>query len=411
MSDAARQRAMRDFLSASGWGDAIVTPLPGDASTRRYARLTRGGDRAMLMDQPQNAESPVAPPDATPEARRALGYNAVARLAGADCARFAAAADYLRGQGLAAPAIHAADHGQGFAILEDLGDALFADVLADGGDEPALYSAAVEVLAKLHASEAPLFLPPPAATSDLALRLTPTHSASPLAATSPSSAPREGEADLRLPLHVFDETALIAETDLLVEWFLPLALGRKATEAEVEEHRALWRAVLQDLDRSRRVFVHRDYHAQNLLWLPQRRGVARVGLIDFQDAVAGSPAYDLVSLIEDARRDVSPAVAAAATAHYLETMRAQGTPLDEAAFRHEMAVMAAQRNAKIVGIFARLYLRDGKARYLALLPRVWSHLERDLAHPALARLRAWYDRVIPADRRSIAEPSVTESGQ
>jgi aminoglycoside/choline kinase family phosphotransferase len=394
MSDAARRQAMREFLSASGWGDATIAPLPGDASTRHYARLTRGGDRAMLMDQPQNAESPVAPADATPDARRALGYNAVARLAGADCARFAAAAEYLRGQGLAAPAIHAADHGQGFAILEDLGDALFADVLADGGDEAMLYNAAVEVLARLHASEAPLFLPPPAATR-----------ASPLAATSPSGASREGEADLRLPLHVYDETALIAETDLLVEWFLPLALNRKAMDAEVEEHRALWRAVLRDLDRSHRVFVHRDYHAQNLLWLPARSGVARVGLIDFQDAVAGSPAYDLVSLLEDARRDVTPAVAAAATAHYLQAMRAQGTPLDEAAFRHEMAVMAAQRNAKIVGIFARLYLRDGKARYLALLPRVWDHLARDLAHPALASLRAWYDRVIPADGRIIAETS------
>lgn len=381
-SDAARRQAMRDFLSASGWGDAVVTPLPGDASTRRYARLARGGEVAMLMDQPQDAEPPVAPPDATPEARRALGYNAVARLAGADCARFAAAADYLRGLGLAAPIIHAADMNQGFAILEDLGDDLFADVLAADGDEPALYNAAVEVLARLHAPGAPLFLPPPAAT----------------------------RASLPLPLHVFDETALIAETDLLVEWFLPLALGRKAADDEVAEHRALWRAVLRNLDHGRRVFVHRDYHAQNLLWLPQRSGVARVGLIDFQDAVAGSPAYDLVSLIEDARRDVSPAAAAAATAHYLETMRRQGTPLDEAAFRHEMAVMAAQRNAKIVGIFARLYRRDRKARYLALLPRVWGHLGRDLAHPALADLRAWYDRVIPADKRIIAETPVTESG-
>jgi aminoglycoside/choline kinase family phosphotransferase len=149
------------------------------------------------------------------------------------------------------------------------------------------------------------------------------------------------------------------------------------------------------------VFVHRDYHAQNLLWLPQRQGLARVGLIDFQDAVAGSPAYDLISLTEDARRTVSPELAEAATRDYLKAMTAQGSPLDEAAFRHEMAVMAAQRNAKIVGIFARLYSRDGKARYLAFLPRVWAYLERDLAHPALADLRAWYDRTIPKDKRAV----------
>src|SRR5258708_3718089 len=175
--------------------------------------------------------------------------------------------------------------------------------------------------------------------------------------------------------------ALIAETDLMREWFLPLALGRKATESEYREHRALWRAALGAIADIDPVFVHRDYHAQNLMWLPERTGLARVGLIDFQDAVAGSRAYDLISLVEDARREVSPELAELATAHYLSVMRAQGIPLDETHFRAEMAVMAAQRNAKIVGIFARLYLRDGKRRYLSYLPRVWTYLERDLSHP------------------------------
>jgi aminoglycoside/choline kinase family phosphotransferase len=149
---------MKDFLDRAGWGAASVTPLAGDASTRRYARLALKDRKAMLMDQPQAAEGPVAPPDASEEVRRALGYNAVARLAGADCARFAAAAAWLRGHGLAAPDIYAADHGQGFVILEDLGDALFADVLADGGDEKSLYEAAVEVLAKIHTKDAPAAL-------------------------------------------------------------------------------------------------------------------------------------------------------------------------------------------------------------------------------------------------------------
>lgn len=364
MADAMRQTQMKDFLARSGWGAATISPLPGDASTRHYARLSLNGRTAMLMDQPQGAEAPVAPAGADAQVRRALGYNAVARLAGADCARFAAAAAWLRARGLAAPDIYAADCANGFLLLEDLGDALFADVLADGGNEKELYEAAVTVLAKMHAGEAPALL----------------------------------SADK--PLFDYDLVALGAETDLLTEWFMPLALGRKATDEEVAEHRRLWRAALEGLGR-RRVFVHRDYHAQNLLWLPQRQGLAKVGLIDFQDAVAGSPAYDLISLTEDARRTVSPELAEEATRRYLAAMAAQGTPLDETEFRHEMAVMATQRNAKIVGIFARLYSRDGKARYLGFLPRVWSYLERDLTHPALADLKAWYDRAIPKDKRSV----------
>lgn len=355
------------FLKKSGWGDAKVAPLPGDASTRSYARLFRGDETAMLMHQPPGAETAAASAGSGESERRALGYNAVARLAGADCGRFAAVATYLRERGLAAPQIYAADIPQGLAILEDFGDALFAEILNDCRSEEELYKAAVEVLARLHAQSAPAQLPG------------------------------------GFPLHAYDELALLAETDLLTEWFAPLALGRALTEAETQEHRRLWRAALDSIAASPQVFVHRDYHAQNLIWMPQRAGLARVGLIDFQDAVAGSRAYDLISLIEDARRDVSPALAEQATQHYLAAMRAQGTPVDEAQFRHEMAVMAAQRNAKIVGIFARLFQRDGKARYLAYLPRVWGHLERDLAHPSLRQLRAWYDATIPAALRVLPQ--------
>lgn len=356
-----------DFLKKSGWGDATVMPLPGDASTRRYARLARGDETAMLMHQPQSAESATAAANAGEMERRALGYNAVARLAGADCGRFTAVAEYLRGRGLAAPRIHAADLAQGYAILEDFGDDLFVDVLSKGGSEQELYNAAVEVLARLHTQNAPAELPG------------------------------------GFPLHAYDEIALLAETDLLTEWFLPLALTRPATDQEVAEHRRLWRQALDGIAPAPPVFVHRDYHAQNLIWMPDRQGLARVGLIDFQDAVAGSRAYDLVSLLEDARRDVPPAVAEMATRHYFAVLRAHGLAVNEVQFRHEMAVMAAQRNTKIVGIFARLYKRDGKARYLALLPRVWRHLERDLIHPSLAELRAWYDRTIPSTVRELKE--------
>ncbi len=357
----------QNFLRAAGWGDAEIAPLPGDASTRHYARLHQNGRRAMLMDQPRGAETAIAPSDADESVRRALGYDAIARLAGGDCRRFAAVAEFLRGRGFGAPIIHAADYPNGWMVLEDLGDTLFTDVLAKGGSEEELYKAAAEVLARIHQEDAPALLAPD------------------------------------IPLFIYDEIALVAETDLMLEWFLPLALGRKATESEYQEHRALWRKVLGAVAVRTPVFVHRDYHAQNLMWLPERNGLARIGLIDFQDAVAGSRAYDLISLIEDARRDVAPELAKITAAHYLAAMRAQGTPLDEAHFRAEMAVMAAQRNTKIVGIFARLYARDGKRRYLSYLPRVWTYLERDLSHPLLGELRAWYDRVLPKERRSLPE--------
>ena len=361
MSD--RQDAMREFLARSGWGNARVTALPGDASTRRYFRVRDGARRAMLMDQPQQAEAPQAPANATPEERRALGYNAIARLAGADCGRFVAASEFLRARGLSAPEIYAADLKQGFVLIEDFGDTLYADVLSRGTDEVPLYSTAVDALARLHLESAPAVLP------------------------------------LDRALHAYDETVLIAETDLMTQWFFPVALGREADASEAEEHRMLWRNVLKPVLAAPPVFVHRDYHAQNLLWLPDRKGEARVGVIDFQDAVAGSTSYDLISLIEDARRDVSAELAEAMTGRYVARMEELGRPVNEELYRAQAAIMAAQRNAKIAGIFARLYKRDSKPRYLDYLPRVWGYLNRDLNHPSLAALKSWYGKTIPMDAR------------
>jgi aminoglycoside/choline kinase family phosphotransferase len=361
MSD--RTGEAREFLKRAGWGGATLTPLAGDASTRRYFRVSGGARKAMLMDQPQNAETPVAHPDASPEERRALGYNAVARLAAGDVGRFVAVADYLRAQKLTAPEIYAADPGAGFALIEDLGDDLYADVLERGGDEHELYAAAADVLAQLHEHDAPAFL-----------------------------------ADKKL--HTYDETAQIAEIDLMTEWFIPLALNRDATADETAEHRALWKAALDAVGRVHAVLVHRDYHAQNLLWLPDRAGVARVGILDFQDAVAGSRAQDLMHLVEDARRDVSAEVTAATIRRYLDAVKQRGNVLDEARFGAEMATISGQRNARIIGVFARLYKRDNKPRYLNYLPRVWGHLNRDLEHPALSALKHWYDRVIPMSVRT-----------
>jgi N-acetylmuramate 1-kinase len=360
-----RADSARTFLADAGWDGATLSPLPGDASTRRYIRVARNGHTAMLMDQPQNAEAAPCPPSATADERRTLGYNAVARLAGADCRRFIAAARFLRGRGLAAPEIYAGDITKGFVLLEDFGDDLYCDVLGDSSAEDDLYGAAIDAIALLHAEPAPSQLAP------------------------------------EMSLHAYDQAACLAETDLMTEWFVPLALGRPARQDEVEEHRALWRDVLASIREHAPVFVHRDYHAQNLFWLPARAGVARVGLIDFQDAVAGNRSYDLISLLEDARRDVTPELALAMKQRYAKTMRQRGQELDGEVWAAEMAVTAAQRNAKIAGIFARLAKRDDKPRYLSYLPRVWGHLESDLEHSTLANLRAWYDRTIPREKRRV----------
>jgi hypothetical protein len=193
---------------------------------------------------------------------------------------------------------------------------------------------------------------------------------------------------------------MLAEVDLLTEWFLPLVTGKPTPAHLRDEHTRLWRSALTAVPHRPSVFVHRDYHAQNLMWLPARSGIARVGMIDFQDALAGHAAYDLISLLEDARRDVSPTMSDFMTALYLSRARAEGLAVDEHEFRAAAAILAAQRNAKIIGIFSRLWSRDRKPRYLAYLPRVWGYMARDLSHPALAPLKAWYDRHVSRDLRA-----------
>lgn len=365
MSD--RKEQMHAFITKAGWGDAELHPLAGDASTRRYVRLARSGHTAMLMDQPRGAEAAACPPDADEKQRRALGYNAMARLAGPDCRPFAALSEYLRKRGLSAPGVLAADYDAGFLLIEDLGDGRFADLIGGGTSERPLYETAIDALAKLHAERAPKTLDVPGAK----------------------------------PIHLltYDPVAMEAEVLLLTEWFYPAASGNKISDAAREEFVHAWRQALAQLDLSDPIVVLRDYHAENLMWLPDRGGVQRAGLLDFQDALAGSPAYDLISLTEDARRDVSVPLAEAMTQRYVDLRRKADAKFDEKAFRFAAALLAAQRNTKIVGIFARLWKRDGKPRYTQFLPRMWGYLDRDLSHPALSSLKTWFDRTIPREWR------------
>ena len=360
------------FLNGVGWGDAERRPLPGDASTRRYVRMVHGPNTAMLLDQPQGVETSACPPDASEATRKSLGYNAIARLAGPDTRQFAAIAAELNALGLSAPRVLAADYPKGLLLTEDLGDARFADIIRDGEPEAPLYAVAIEALAELHRHAAPGVM-----------------------------RKADGVAAHLLP---YDALAMMAEVELLPEWFFPVAGGAQCSPGARDAYRAAWAETLRGLSAQAPVMTLRDFHAENLMWLPERKGVARVGLLDFQDALAGSPAYDLISLLEDARRDVSPELAATMTAHYVSLRKSANPSFDEAQLRQDAAILAAQRNAKIVGIFARLWKRDGKPRYLSFLPRMWAYMERDLAHPAMAGLKRWFDAHVPQAWRGAPEP-------
>lgn len=362
-----REAERREFLHEAGWGEAQRDNLAGDASTRRYERLqTASGERAVLMDAPPAAEAPSCPPDATPEERRALGYNALACLAGPDARPFMAISRFLVENGFSAPKVLSADLERGLLLLEDLGDDLFARIVNKSASEDEIYKAAVDLLADLHTLPIPQSLPVNQ-TSDYIL-------------------------------HHYDRHALGIETDLLIEWFAPAALKNLTNQAR-SDYQGAWQSLFDVLEGSDAVLVLRDYHAENLLWLPQRTGRARVGLLDFQDGLLGHRAYDLVSLLQDARRDVDPELEKRMIEHYCSCAMERSSGFNEAEFHRAYAILGVQRNAKIIGIFVRLAKRDGKPKYLGFLPRIWAYIERGLAHEDLRNIAAWFEKNVPADAR------------
>lgn len=325
---AERAGEISGFLTRSGWGAADRRHLAGDASDRRYERLRLGSATAVLMDNPPGgADDPGA---------------------------FVAMTRHLRGLGLSAPAILAEDLAQGFLLLEDLGDDLFARLLAaDPAREAALYAPAADVL--LHLQSAP---PPPG-----------------------------------LPNLSAEDWATAA--GFALDWYAFAATG---TAPDGAEFRAALTEALTSYADGPRVLILRDFHAENLLWLPGRAGLARVGLLDFQLGQLGQPGYDLVSLLQDARRDVGPGTEAAMVARFAA---ARGE--DPERFAAHYATLGAQRALRILGVFARLCLVAGKPQYLRLIPRVWGQLQQNLAHPALAELRRIADRVLPAPTPEILQ--------
>ncbi len=362
MSDREDERVA--FLSAAGLGAARRQALPGDASTRRYERVfPPSGPSLILMDQPPAAESRPCPPLATDEERAALGYNALARLAAGRVEAFVACAGWLRSLGLSAPEIIASDSSVGLAVLEDLGDDLYAPLIEAGMDETTLYDGAVEALAVLQAAPPPTIL-----QSD----------------------------GVSWPLLTYDELALKTAGDLFLEWLPRLRPELTFGATVASEWEAIWTPVRARGVAGASVFCHRDYHAENLIWLPARTGAARVGLLDFQDALITHPAWDLSMLLHDARRDVSADLERACLARYL----AARPGVDPDAFLADFHALGALNIVRILGLFARLVARDGKPRYRAFMPRLWGYLDRCLKDPAPAGLAAWLDRHVPPAARA-----------
>ena len=350
---AERIMAIRRFLDANGFGQAARRRIQGDASTRSYERLTLDGATYILMNSPRRSDGPPV--------RDGKPYSRIAHLA-EDVTPFVALAQGLRARGFSAPAIFAADRAAGLIVLEDLGDELVV-----AGEPPApieaRYAAAADLLAALHREPLPEVLPV------------------------------EAGVDYVLPR--YDLEALLIEAELLPDWYLP-KLEAKISDAKRDLYMALWRDALLPILKAPTTWVLRDFHSPNLLWLPERETVARIGLLDFQDAVLGHPAYDLASLLQDARVDVPEMMEIALLSRYTRARLAADPAFDAPAFARAYATLAAQRASKILGIFARLDRRDGKPQYLRHLPRVWGYLQRSLAHPALAPLSAWYRANVPA---------------
>jgi aminoglycoside/choline kinase family phosphotransferase len=310
------------------------------------------------MDSPKQPDGPPV--------RDGLPYSRIAHLA-EDVRAFLAVGLTLQKTGFSVPEFYAANIEQGLLLIEDLGDAVFGSEVARGRDQSRLWRAGTEALVALRR------YPPPA---DIMLE----------------------DGAYRVP--PMDHGAMRIETELLLDWYWPAVHGAPCPEAVRAQFNTIWDAIFERLDKEPKGWVLRDYHSPNLIDLPDRPAPRNVGIIDFQDALVGSHAYDLVSLLQDARLDVPAALEAELLEHYIARVKGEDSTFYEAGFRFAYAALGCQRNTKILGIFARLAKRDGKRAYLAHIPRIWGYLARGLTHGELAPLAAWYERYFPAGGRA-----------
>jgi hypothetical protein len=330
--------------------------MQGDASTRIFERLTLDGQTVILMNAPRRPDGPPV--------RDGKPYSAIAHLA-EDIVPYVALSAGLRDLGLSAPEILHADLDHGLIVMEDLGDERIVTGVPPAPIE-SCYATAIDLLASLHGRELPAIVP---------------------------VAP-----DVEYELPRYDMNAFLIEAELLLDWYMARG-GRAVQSLARKAFVQLWREALAPAIEAPATWVLRDYHSPNLLWLPHRDDIARIGVVDFQDALIGPAAYDVASLLQDARVDVPEAMEVSLLSRYVRARLDDDRNFDAASFTRLYATLAAQRATKILGIFARLDQRDGKPQYLRHMPRLWNYLQRSLAHPALVSLKAWYTVNVPTPDR------------
>ncbi len=349
-----RDELLQDFMAGTEYAQSERHFFEGDASSRRYERLvSASNEMCLLMDMPQRPDGPIL--------KYGKPYSAIAHLAESITA-VVAVNTHLVGLGYSAPRVLQSNLATGFGLIEPLGFKVYGKMMLDGVDMREPLETAAAVLADMATKDWPR---QPLATDGV------FHT-----------------------IHDYGLRAQLMEVDLLPSWFIPHARGVEATDEQKQSFAEIWTSVLKFAQPDRQQWTIRDYHSPNLLWIPEREGLQRVGIIDSQDAVMGHAAYDLASLGQDARVDIVPEMEDHIIAHYSSLRERQGV-FKRAEFMTAYAVLGAQRATKILGIFARLNKRDGKPAYLKHMPRVSRYLARNLEHPALAPLKAWYVKHLP----------------
>ncbi|TAL27425.1 MAG: aminoglycoside phosphotransferase [Alphaproteobacteria bacterium] len=321
-----RRQLREDFIASLGWKNITLEALPADASFRRYYRLAGAAKPMLLMQDPP--DRPPVPPFVMVEP-------------------FIKIADHMRALGLHSPEIYAKDIPNGLLVIEDFGDDTYTRLLNRNVEQKPLYEMAVDVLTHLHKH------------------------------------PKRG--DIALPK--YDDKLLVDEAMLLPDWYYPALTGKTPTEAMKDSYRDVWKGLFAKFPKDQETMVLRDYHVDNLM-LTRGEGIGRCGLLDFQDAVIGQFSYDLMSLLEDARRDVPKELQKHLYDRY---MAAMGGAVDRKGFDYAYRVLAAQRHAKVLGIFVRLFVRDKKERYLQFIPHVHKLFMNALNDPSLAPLQDWFE--------------------
>ncbi len=346
-----RSLLIREFLEATPFENIIRSPLMGDASTRSYELITSENEQLLLMNAP-------ALPDGSP-IKGGKPYSKIAHLA-EDVTAFVAIDELIRAKHFCAPEIKAQDLKNGILLIEHFGD----EGIIDGNRTPITerYMVAVEFLAAFHECQ-----------------------------FKPNINLKSGEPYV---IPSYDEQAILIEVDLLLQWYAPSQSGSEIKAADAEAFLRIWQQYAQIIQQQEQSLVMRDYHSPNILWREKKSGTDRIGVIDFQDAVIGPAAYDVASLAQDARVDVSEELETGLVDHYIKLREARNPTFDAESFRLSYSIMAAQRATKILGIFIRLNERDGKPAYLKHLPRIQQYLQRNLKHPALSEYANWLENVI-----------------